>query len=97
MSIEGLKVTKKGARYTPKEAEGRIPIVAKRMALEAVDLVIALERYPINSHEVERRMWSLNGQVGFLSRLLHIIWRYEGIKRGLEEMEAQRALEAAIR
>jgi len=70
-----------GPRYTPEEARVMIPISAKRVALEAVDLVIALEKYPINSEQVERRVWSLTGQAGFLSRLCHVIWKYEALKK----------------
>jgi len=72
---------KHGARYTPEEAEGRIPIVARRVALEAVDLVIALEKYPVTSHEIEHRVWSMVGLAGHLSRLCHVIWKYEGFER----------------
>ena len=75
---------KRGPRYTPEEAESRIPDVARNVALEAVDLVIALENHPIDSHEIERRIWSLTGQAGFLSRLCHVVWRHEGLKRAAE-------------
>jgi len=66
---------------TPQEAEGRIPIVAKRVALEAVDLVIALDKYPVDTMEVERRVWSLSGQAGYLARLCHVIWKKEAFER----------------
>jgi len=78
-------VKKRGPRYTPEEAEARIQTVAKRLALEAVDLVISLDSNPIDSHEVERRIWSLTGQAGYLSRLCHIVWKYEGLKRASEQ------------
>jgi len=70
-----------GARYTPDEAQLRIPIVAKRVALEAVDLVIALDRHALDSHAIERRIWSLTGQVGHLARLCHVIWKYKGLEQ----------------
>lgn len=81
-------MVRRGARYTPEEALSRIPTVAKRVALEAVDLVITLENYPVDSHEVERRLWALTGMVGLLSRLCHRVWKYEGVKRGAKEEEA---------
>jgi len=70
-----------GPRYTPEEARVMIPISAKRVALEAVDLVIALEKYPIDSHNVERRVWALRGQVYLLQRLCYVIWKYEALKK----------------
>lgn len=76
---------KGGKKYSEKEATGRIPLVAKRAALEAVDLVIALERYPINSREVEHRVWALTGEIGYLSRLIHVVWRHEGLRRLKEQ------------
>jgi len=74
-------MVKKGPRYTPQEAEARIRLVAKRLALEAVDLVITLDRLPVNTHAVERRIWSLTGQAGYLARLANVIWRYEALKK----------------
>jgi len=79
---------KGGPRYTPDEARGRIPVVAKRVALEAVGLVIAMEKYPINSAEIERRLFSLTGQVGHLFKLCHVIWKYEGLKQAAEKGDA---------
>jgi len=70
-----------GAHYTPDEAKGRIPETAKRVALEAVDLVIALDKLPIDSQGVERRLWSLTGQVGHLNRLFHVIWKFEALEQ----------------
>ena len=75
---------KRGPRYTPDEARARIQTSAKRVALEAVDLVIALENLPINTHAIERRIWALSGQVGYLSRLCHIVWKYEALKKAAE-------------
>lgn len=72
---------KGGPKYTPEEARGRIPAVARHVALEAVDLVIALEKHPVDSAEVERRIFSLTGQAGHLTRLCHVIWKAEGLKR----------------
>lgn len=70
-----------GKKYSRDEAEGRIPLVAKRVALQAVDLVIALEKYRINSQEIESRVWSLSGLTGYMNRLFHVVWRDEGLKR----------------
>jgi len=75
-----MPAQKRGARYTPEEAALRLPIVAKRLALETVDLVIAMEKYPLNSGNIERRVWSLTGQAGMLARLFHVIWKYEALK-----------------
>jgi len=72
---------KPGAHYTPDEAEARIPEVARRVALEAVDLVIALDRHQINSQAVERRLWSLTGQVGHLNRLVHVVWKFKALEQ----------------
>jgi len=75
---------KRGPRYTPEEAEARIPGVARSLALEAVGLVIALERRGPYSHDVERRVWAITGEAGFLSSLCHVLWR----NRALEKAEA---------
>jgi hypothetical protein len=80
-------MVKKGPRYTPKEAQARIPIVARQLALSAVDLVIALERHPIDSHEIESRVWEITGEAGFLGRLCHVIWRYEALTRYVTQGE----------
>lgn len=84
---------KRRYKYSCEEAKARIPLVARRVALEAVDLLVILtegERgveapYPINSREVEHRVWALTGQVGYLSRLIHIVWRHDA----LEQLKAQ--------
>jgi len=78
-------MVKRGARYTPQEAKARIYEVARRLALDVVDLGIALDKYPINSHEVERRMWVVSGEAGFLNRLCHVVWKYEAFQRGIRE------------
>jgi len=72
---------RRGARYTPEEAEARIPLVARQVALEAVDLVIALDKLPTNSQGVERRLWSLTGQVGHLNRLVHTVWKFKALEQ----------------
>lgn len=72
---------RKKSSYRREEAEGRIPEVARRLALEAVDFVIALERYPLDSREVEHRLWALSGLTGHLNRLCHVVWKSEGLKR----------------
>jgi len=74
-----------GKHYTPEEARARIPVVAQRLALQAVDLVIALERHPLDSHEIEHRIWALSGQAGYLSRLCHLVWKHEGLKRAVAQ------------
>jgi hypothetical protein len=73
---------KRGPRYTPKEAEALIPEVLRRMTLTGVELLILLDTYPIDSREVEVRVEALKGLTGRLIRLCHVIWRYEGLKRG---------------
>ena len=75
-----------GPKYTPEEARCRIPIVAKRVARDAADLVVLLAAADLDSHEVERLVWALSGQVGYLNRLCHVVWRYEGLKRGAEDL-----------
>ena len=78
-------MVKRGPKYTPEEAEGRIPGVAKNVALQSVGLVIALENWPVNSREIEQRVFSLSGQVGYLARLFHVVWKNEGLKKYAEE------------
>jgi hypothetical protein len=75
---------KGGPKYTPDQARGRIPIVAKRVAMAAVDLVISLETHKIDSAVIERKLWSLSGLTGYLNRLCHVVWKYEGLKRAAE-------------
>lgn len=74
-------MVKRGPKYTPEEAEGRIPDVAKNVALQSVGLVIALDNYPLHSRDIEQRVFSLSGQVGYLARLFHIVWKNEGLKK----------------
>jgi len=72
---------KRGPRYTPKEAEAMIPEVVRRMTLTGVDLMIQLDTYPIDSREIEVAVAALTGLAGRLSRLCHVIWRNEALKR----------------
>ena len=76
---------KKGPRYTPKEAQAKIPILLRRIALTAVDITMQLDEYPIDSQAIETRVLALSGMAGLLSRMCHIIWRYEALKRLTEE------------
>lgn len=73
-------VTRK-PQYTGEEALWKIPIIAKRVALSSIDLVIQLENYPVNSHEIESRMWALSGQIGHMNRLFHTYWKAEAKKK----------------
>jgi len=59
----------------PKVAEERLPFVARRIALEAIDLNMLLERYPVNTHTVERRIESLMGYMRLLTKLAYGLWR----------------------
>ena len=72
---------KGGPKYTAKEARGRIPPVIKRMVLTGVDLMIKLDAYPVDSREIEVGVIALTGLAGHLSRLCHVIWRDEALKR----------------
>ena len=72
---------KKGPRYTPKEAQARIPVLLRRIALTTVDIAKQMDEYPIDSQVIETRVLALSGLVGLLVRLCHIIWRYEALKR----------------
>lgn len=76
---------KGGPRYTPDQARGRIPTVIKRMVLTGVDVMILLEKHPVDSQEIESRVIALTGLAGHLSRLCHVIWKYEGLKRAAAE------------
>ena len=75
---------KKGPRYTPKEARARIPVLLRRIALTAVDVTMQLDKYPIDSQVIETRVLALSGLAGLLTRLCHIIWRHEALKRLVE-------------
>lgn len=61
--------------FTPEEAEARIPTVLKRVALQAIDAAIALDKYPVNSREFESRVLATQGYVGHLIKLCFIVWR----------------------
>jgi len=76
----------RGSQYTKEEAEGLIPSVARLVALGAVDLVISLDHYPLDSGEIERRLWALSGEFGHLSKLFHVLWK----ARALESLKAKR-------
>jgi len=78
-------------RYTADEARGRIPELAKSVMLSSRDLLAALEQYPVTSREVEIVLWQLSGQLGLLSRMFHIVWKYEGFRKTLEEATAKRS------
>lgn len=79
---------KGGKKYTEEEAQARIPIVAKRVALQAVDLIIALQNHPIDSHEIESRVWALTGGTGYLNRLCHVVWKAAGLKKAVDPQTA---------
>ena len=83
---------KKGPRYTPKEAEARIPTVIKRMVLTGIELEILLDTHPIDSREVENLVIALTGHAGHLSRLCHVIWKHEGLTRAAGEETAASAV-----
>jgi len=74
-------MSKKGPRYTPEQAQARIPVVVKRLALAAVDLGISLDKYPVDSPEIESRVTALSGLAGHLYRLCYVVWKYEALKR----------------
>ena len=75
----------KKPRYTPDQARSRIPVVLKRMALTAVDIMLQLETHDVDSQAVESRVHALTGLAGHLSGLCHVIWKYEGLKRAAAE------------
>jgi len=59
----------------PRVAEERLPFVARRIALEAVDLNMLLERYPVNTQIVESRIMSLMGYMRLLAKLSSACWK----------------------
>jgi len=59
----------------PKVAEERLPYVARRIALEAIDLNMLLEYYPLNTLTVESRIQSLLGYMRLLTKLSFACWR----------------------
>ena len=59
----------------PKVAEERLPYIARRIALEAIDLNMLLEFYPVNTHIVERRIQALVGYVRLMLKLSQTCWR----------------------
>lgn len=61
--------------FTPEEAEARIPTMFKRIALEAIDCAMQLDKYPVNSREVESRVLALQGYVGHMIKLCFVVWR----------------------
>jgi hypothetical protein len=76
--------------YTEEEARGRIPDLARRVALDSVNLVITLDRYPVESAEVERTLWAFSGEVGLLSKLIHTVLRAEGLRKFAEQSASKR-------
>jgi hypothetical protein len=80
----------KGAQYTKEEAAERIPSVARLVALGAVDLVITLDHYPLNSGELEMKLWQLTGEVGHLNKLFHTLWKADALARRKGEITALR-------
>lgn len=61
--------------FSPEEAEARIPGVLKSTALEIIDCMLKLDKYPVNSREVESRILAIQGHVGHLVKLCFVIWR----------------------
>ena len=78
--------------YTEEEARARIPDLARRVALDAVNLVITLDRHPVESAEVERTLWAFSGEVGLLSKLIHTVLRDEALRRHAAELASQRGV-----
>ena len=76
---------KGGPRYTPKEARARIPFLLRRIGLTTVDIAALLDTEDINSHAIESRVLALSGLVGLLTRLCHVVWKYEALKKAAEE------------
>jgi len=60
---------------TPEEAEARIPIILKRVALSAIDCAIKLDTCPVNSREIESRILEVTGYIGLLNKCVYTIWR----------------------
>jgi len=65
----------------PKTAEERLPFVARRIALEAIDLNMLLEFYPVNTFMVESRIQSLLGYMRLLTKLSFACWRAPQTKK----------------
>lgn len=59
--------------FTKEEAESRIPGVLRNLTLLAIDCMIQLDHYPVNSRAVESRILSVQGYANHLVKLfLHI-------------------------
>ena len=61
-------------RVDPVLAAQRLPFVVRRIALEAVELRMLLDYYPVNTHKVERRVQSLMGYMRLLAKLTTACW-----------------------
>jgi hypothetical protein len=61
--------------YTPEEAEPMIPIAVRQVALSAVRALISLDKYPVNSREFERCIYTIEGSVGHLVKLCVTVWK----------------------
>jgi len=79
---------RKGPIYTRQQAEERIPIVLRRIALCSVECMLKLEKHPFTSYEVESEIFTLEGLIGHLIKLAHVIYRDEAkSKLAAESME----------
>ena len=61
--------------FSPEEARARIPTVLKRIALQAIDAAIVLDKHPVNSREFESRVLAIQGYVGHLIKLCFVVWK----------------------
>ncbi|GAI91925.1 unnamed protein product [marine sediment metagenome] len=60
---------------TPAEAEARVPIILKRLALSSIDCMIKLDTCKLNSREIESRILEITGYIGLLNKCVYIVWR----------------------
>ena len=81
---------KKTPKYTRKEAEQRIPIALRHLALEAIAAMADLDKYPLSSRHIEQHIMSLKAYGGYLQELMGIIWRAAAQDMMKREKEAQR-------
>jgi len=58
---------------TRKEAEDQIPLLLERLALMAIDTVIQLDKFSVDSLEVESRIMSMQGYMSKLWKLFMIV------------------------
>lgn len=63
--------------FTKDQAKARLPLMLKRVALSAIDLVMKLDHYSVTSREVETCIMALEGYLAHTFKLYMTVVKAE--------------------